>query len=168
MKAWLQLGYVSRVFGTLGEVVVKTFHPQSQSLLSARRLQLRLKTGEERTLSLEGLSKLNEGWRLSLEGVSSPEEAKPLVGSRVWLPREDLGALEEGEFFLEDWIGLEARLESGEVLGHVSGMFHAGEVPNLIIHNAEGKEWMVPWVEEYVLRLCMEEGYVMVRPLELG
>jgi 16S rRNA processing protein RimM len=130
-------------------------------------LQLRLKTGEERILSLEGCDKLNEGWRLSLEGVSSPEEAKPLVGSRVWLSREEMGELEEGEFFLEDWIGLEARLESGEVLGHVSSMFHAGEVPNLVIHNAEGKEWMVPWVTEYVPKLCMEEGYVVVCPLSL-
>jgi len=167
MKAWLQLGYVSRVFGTQGEVVVKTFHPQSQSLQLVKRVRLCLKTGEERLLVLGKLGKLNEGWRLLLEGVSTPEEAKPLVGARVWVAREELGELEEGEFFLEDWIGLRACLESGEVLGHVSTLLYTGAVPNVVIHNEEGKEWMVPWVEEYVPKLCMEEGYVVVRPLEL-
>lgn len=168
MKAWLQLGYVSRVFGTHGEVVAKTFHPQSQSLASARRLRFCLKTGEECILPLRERKPLNEGWRLSLEGISTPEEAKPLVGARLWVSREDLGQLEEGEFFAEDCIGLEARLESGEVLGHVSALLHMGEVPNWLIHNEEGKEWMVPWVEEYVPKLSLEEGYVVVRPLELG
>jgi 16S rRNA processing protein RimM len=168
MKAWLQLGYVSRIFGTQGEVVVKTFHPQSQSIRFAQRLQFRLKTGEERILALTGKKTLNEGWRLSLEGVRAPEEARPLLGSRVWVAREELGKLEEGEYFLEDWIGLEARLESGEVLGHVSTLLHTGTVPNLVIHGEGGKEWMVPWIDEYVPKLCMEEGYVVIRPLELG
>jgi len=166
MKAWLQLGYVSRTFGTQGEVVVKTFHAQSQSLQLVKRLKFCLKTGEECIFCLQQLGKLNEGWRLLLEGVSTPEEAKPLVGSRVWLAREELGELEEGECFAEDWVGLEARLESGEVLGQVSALLYMGAVPNIVIHNAEGKEWMVPWVEEYVPRLSMEEGYVIVRPLE--
>jgi len=166
MKAWLQLGYISRVFGTHGEVVAKTFHPQSQSLQFARRLKLCLKTGEERILTLRERKPLNEGWRLLLEGISTPEEARPLTGSRVWIAREDLEAPEEGEFFLEDWIGLKARLESGEVLGHVSSLLPMGEVPNIVIHNEEGKEWMVPWVAEYVLKLSMEEGYVVVRPPE--
>jgi len=167
MKAWLQLGYVSRVFGTQGEVVVKTFHAQSQSLQLAKRLRFCLKAGEERILVLKGFKPLNEGWRLQVEGVAAPEEAKCLVGSRVWVAREDLGKLEEGECFVEDCIGLKAQLESGETLGHVSTLLYAGAIPNLVIHNEEGKEWMVPWVEEYVPKLCLEEGYVVIRPLEL-
>ncbi|MCL2012122.1 MAG: ribosome maturation factor RimM [Cystobacterineae bacterium] len=167
MKAWLQLGYVSRTFGTRGEVVVKTFDPQSQSVQLARCLQFRKRgLGEGYILALTGKRKLNEGWSISLEGLNTPEEARQLVGARVYIAREDMGVLQEGEFFLEDWVGLEARLESGETLGHVSTLLYVGPVPNLVIHNKEGKEWMVPWVDEYVPKLCMEEGYVVVRPWE--
>ncbi|MCL2626687.1 MAG: ribosome maturation factor RimM [Cystobacterineae bacterium] len=167
MKSWLQTGYVSRVFATHGEVVAKPFHVQSQSLRFAKRVRLCLKTGEERILGLRGRGSLSEGWRLLLEGIDTPEQARELVGARLWVAREEMPKLAPGEYFLEDWVGLEARLESGEVLGHVSTLLYAGPVPNLVIHGEGGGEWMVPWTDEYVPTLCMEEGYVVVRPLML-
>jgi len=146
---------------------VKAFYPQSQSMRLAKRLRLCLKTGEERILALKGRGNIREGWRVLLEGVETPEAARQLTGARVWVAREEMGELAPGEYFLEDWVGLEARLETGEVLGHVSTLLYAGPVPNLVIHDGGGGEWMVPWTDEYVPTLNMEEGYVVVRPLSM-
>src|SRR5690606_32187329 len=70
--------------------------------------------------------------------------AEALRGTTLTVPRAALPALEEGEYYHADLIGLSAVSDSGRALGMVVAVenFGAGDV--LEIEKPDGKRFMVP------------------------
>ena len=162
----LQIGYVSRAHGLNGEVVVRTFDPSSEALFELERVVLRPRDGNERELAL---AEVRTGPRgdliVSFEDVEAREDSEPLVGSTVFARREDLPPPQEGEYFQGDLVGLKALDEQGVELGQVAEVWSTGPVPNLVIRGAVG-ELIVPFVDEFVPKVELEQGRVIVRKPE--
>ncbi len=165
MTTTLEIGYVSRAHGTKGEVVVRTFDPASEVLLTVDRVWLRDKDGRQYEASIEECGQQNKDLRVSFTGVHGREAAERLVGTTVAVFREDLEAPEAGEFFQGDLIGLEARTPEGKRLGEITEIWNSGPVANLVIRDGES-EMMVPFAEEFVPKVDLEARVVTVIPLE--
>jgi 16S rRNA processing protein RimM len=166
-KPHLEVGYVARAHGLKGEVAIRTFDPNSETLDVVERLLLRPRTGPERVLRLESLRPTPKEHLVVFEGVRGREAAEALVGAAVLAFREDLEPPVEGEYFQGDLVGLTAVDESGKVLGKVEELWEAGEVPNLVIRG-EGlaEELVVPFVEDFVPTVDVPGGRIVVKPLE--
>ena len=166
MEALLQLGYVSRAHGLNGEVVVRTFDPGSEALFEVEQVVLKPRSGNEQTLTL---AEVRSGPRgdliVSFEDVSGRQRAEHLVGSAVFVRREDLEPPGEGEYFQGDLVGLKAFDEAGEELGTVAEVWSTGPVPNLVIRGVVG-ELIVPFADEFVPKVEMEAGRVIVKKPE--
>ena len=79
--------------------------------------------------------------------------------------RED--DLEEGAFYYEDIIGLEVRTTEGERLGRVREITALG--PNDVWHVqrfAKGADILLPYIEDVVKEVNLDEGYVLIDPME--
>jgi 16S rRNA processing protein RimM len=163
----LEVGYVARVHGLRGELAVKTFDPGSEALLSVKRLVLRLRSGEERTVALEASRRAAEVTLISLAGVTSRSAAEAFKGATVLVHREDLPAPAEGEWFQGDLVGLEARTPDGKPLGRVTEVWNTGPVPNLVIEGAGPEPLVVPFVDEFVPEVDLPGGVLVVRPPEM-
>jgi len=161
---YLELGYVSRAHGLGGELAIRAFDPSSDTLDSVDRVLVRPKAGPERVLELESLRPTPKESIVALVGVDTREEAEALVGSAVFVFREDLEAPEEGEFFQGDLVGLEAFDEAGLRLGRVEEIWNTGEVPNLVIRGEGLPELVVPFADEFVPEVSLEKGRLTVRP----
>jgi 16S rRNA processing protein RimM len=165
VKALLQIGYISRAHGLGGEVVLKTFDPNSTVMDEVERLTLVLRAGESKEFKVAsfGVSPGND-LLLKLKGIVHRDQAEPLVGSTVHVRREDLDAPAEGEFFHGDLVGLEAFTPEGVRLGVVEEVWSTGPVPNLCIR--DGKvEHLVPFAEEFVPKVDPAAGRITVIPL---
>jgi 16S rRNA processing protein RimM len=162
----LELGYVARAHSLSGEVAVRTFDPGSETLDSVERVLVRLRSGEERVLKVEGVRPTPKENLVSFEGVDSREDAEALVGSTVLVYREDLEPPGEGEYFLGDLMGLAAVDEAGNPLGKVAEIWETGEVPNLVIRGGKGGELIVPFADEFVPTVDMAAGRLVIRPPE--
>jgi 16S rRNA processing protein RimM len=158
----LQFGYVSRVHGLHGEVVVRTFDPRSEVMAELERVWVKRRDGVEQQMEVLDVQPAprNE-LRVSLGGVASREAAEELVGATLFAFREDLDAPDEGEFFQGDLIGLEAVDEGGEAIGAVEEIWNNGPVPNLVIRRA-GREWVLPMVESFVKRVDLAKKQIVV------
>ena len=168
MSEPLQFGYVSRAHGLDGQVVVKTFDPSSEVLFEIERLKLRLKDGSERELQIEEVAEAPGGdLRVNLEGIDNRPAAEKLVGSTVFAFREDLDAPTEGEFFQGDLIGLAALDEQGAALGTVAEIWNTGPVPNLVVRGGPGGELLVPFADEFVVKVDLAARTVVMRPPEI-
>jgi 16S rRNA processing protein RimM len=163
----LELGYVARVHGLRGELAVKTFDPDSEALLSVRRLVLRLRSGEERAVALEAARPAAEATLVSLAGVTSRSDAEAFKGATVLVHREDLPPPAEGEWFQGDLVGLEARTPEGTSLGRVTEIWNTGPVPNLVIEGTGPEPLVVPFVDEFVPEVDVPGGVLVVRPPEM-
>ena len=133
----LEYGYVARAHGIHGEVAIRAFDPGSETLDAVERVLVRTRSGEERELSIESLRPTPKEDIVAFEGVETREDAEGLVGSTVFVYREDLEPPAEGEYFQGDLVGLTAVDEAGQELGKVVEIWNTGEVPNLVIR-AEG------------------------------
>ena len=164
----LQIGYVARAHGLHGEVAIKTFDPASNVLDTVERLLVRSRGGGERTLELEAVRPANKEVLVHFKGVRQRPDAEALVGATLFAFREDLEPPAEGEYFQGDLVGLCAHAEDGRLLGRVTGLLQAGEVPNLIIQSEAGEELLVPFVDEFVPAVELAQGRIVVRPLVLS
>jgi len=163
----LEVGYVARVHGLKGELAVRTFDPDSEALSSVRRIVLRLRSGEERDLSLVSARGAAEAVLVTLAGVTSREDAEALKGATVLVHREDLPPPAEGEWFQGDLVGLEARTPEGVPLGKVTEIWNTGPVPVLVLEGAGPEPLMVPFVDEFVPEVDIHAGVLVVRPPEM-
>jgi 16S rRNA processing protein RimM len=163
----LEVGYVARVHGLKGELAVRTFDPDSEALMSVRRVVLRLRSGEERELSLEGARRATDATLVSLAGVTSRSSADELRGATVLVHREDLPPPADGEWFQGDLVGLEARTPEGTPLGKVTEVWNTGPVPVLVLEGGGSEPLMVPFVDEFVPEVDVLAGVLVVRPPEM-
>lgn len=157
------MGRIDTPYGVRGWVNVHTFTEAPDSLLQYRCWWLgrgpelaRSAGGWRETEVLEARS---HAGRLvaHLAGVEDRDIALGLRGLEVAVPRSWMPALEQGEFYWDDLVGLEVVNHRGERLGAVSGVFSTGSNDVLRVAAAgsaeaagSGAEILIPYVEKYV------------------
>ncbi len=163
---YLELGYVARAHGIQGEVAVRPFDPGSETLGGVERVRVRTRAGEERELRIESLRPTPKEDIVAFEGMETREDAEGLVGSTVFVYREDLEPPAEGEYFQGDLVGLAAVDEKGQELGKVVELWSTGEVPTLVIRGPGKSELLVPFAEEFVPSVDIPGGKIVIKPPE--
>jgi len=102
----------------------------------------------------------------TLAGVDTVEAAMKLKGKVVSVARADT-RLPEGKHFLVDLIGLEARdARTGSVLGTLTDILTLPANNVYIIQGADGHEYLVPAVDEFIAEVNTEGGYLRINLLE--
>jgi 16S rRNA processing protein RimM len=108
--------------------------------------------GERRKLQVES-HWLHKGMVvLKFAGVDSISDAESLQGAEIQVPRESRVALQDGAY-ISDLTGC-ALIQDGKVLGTVNDVqFGAGDAPLLVIAGEGGKEILVPFAEEFLVKV---------------
>ena len=102
---------------------------------------------------------------LGVEGITTRSDAETVTKLKVFAAEDDL-ALDDDEFFVHELVGLEVVTEDGTVLGTVSNFQEMPAHEVFVIRRPDGGEAMVPAVEDFILDVDLDEGRVMVRPIE--
>ena len=101
---------------------------------------------------------------LAFEEIETRNEAETLRGAKLFIETEDLDDDDDDEGWYEHELeGLEVRV-GDQVVGKVSGL-HTLPVQDLLVVTAtDGKEILIPFVEQIVPEVNVGEGYVLVTP----
>lgn len=102
---------------------------------------------------------------VQVEGVSNRNEAEALRGTALTVPRSSLPALEDGEYYHADLIGLPVVSDAGEAIGKVADVMNHGATDLVEIERGDGKKFMVPLTDQAVPdwnheRLVVNEAFV--------
>jgi 16S rRNA processing protein RimM len=141
------MGEIVGSFGLKGWVKVKVFTESAASLAAFPAWMVHTKEGW-RDMALQEFEVHSKGPVAKLAGCEDREAGDALRGAQVAVPREALGDAEEGTLYWVDLVGLEVVDESGMRLGHVEGLFEAGDTSVLVVKGA--RERMIPFVPDYV------------------
>lgn len=152
--------------GRHGEVAADVHTDFPELFADRTRLFALLADGSRRELGLEAFWSHKGRIILKFAGVDSISDAEALSGCEIQIPAEERAQLEPGTVYVSDLKGcvvcvVESSSEAtGErAIGWVADvLFGAGEAPLLIVREAEGgqrnqksgKEYMIPYAEEYV------------------
>jgi 16S rRNA processing protein RimM len=162
----LHAGTVTGAYGVKGWVRVRAFTEPPANLLAFEHWFL--KNGSARSAGagadrpirfLEGRPQGDKSVIVRIEGVADRSEAELLKGSEVWVPREELPELDDGEFYWHELVGMRVECEhEGQrvLLGEVRRLLETGANDVLVLRPCDGsvddRERLVPYVPGQVVR----------------
>jgi len=100
---------------------------------------------------------------LKFRGVDSMNDAELLIGSELQVPRAERAGLEKGWTYVSDLIGCVV-VDHAREIGRIEDVqFGAGEAPLLIVANAAGKKFDVPFAEAYLEGVDLAQHQVRMK-----
>ena len=101
---------------------------------------------------------------LAFDEIETRNEAEGLRGAKLFIETEDIGAEDDDEGWYEhELVGLEVRV-GGNVVGKVSALHTLPVQDLLVVTTDDGKEVLIPFVEQIVPEVNVGEKYVLVTP----
>lgn len=122
----------------------------------------------DKTLSIKIKNSQGKHVLASIEGITTPEDAKKLKSS-LFVQREALPEIDnDGEFYIEDLIGMDIKNTSQETIGTllVVDNFGAGDLLE-IKPSQGGATYYVPFQDEYVVNINVEERFITVQNTDI-
>lgn len=101
---------------------------------------------------------------LGFEEIVDRNAAETIRGAKLFIETEDIDDEDDDEGWYEhELVGLEARIGS-QVVGKVSALNTMPVQDLLVVEDANGKEILIPFVDEIVPEVNIEEGYILLTP----
>lgn len=98
---------------------------------------------------------------LRFQGVASRQEAETLRGLFLAVPREDVLPLPPGHFYHFELVGLPVQ-ERGMQRGVVDAVIPMSVYDYLVVKDARGKEFFVPFITAFIVAVNLDEGFLEV------
>jgi 16S rRNA processing protein RimM len=154
------LGVIVTPHGVHGEVRVRPYNPASTLLEEQRTVWLRERAGV-RDVTVRAAHRHKAGLVVRIAGCDTRDAAETLRGAELCVPREALPPLAQGEVYVRDLVGLEARTPAGDMVGVVESVIAYPAATVLCVRGADGVR-EVPAAPPYLLAVRPEDGRVTV------
>jgi 16S rRNA processing protein RimM len=83
----------------------------------------------------------------------------------VYMKAEDIPELPEGEYYIHQLVGLDVITDKGQALGKIKEVLVTGANDVYLVENDEGKEILLPVIEEVILEIDHQSEKVLVHIL---
>ncbi len=165
MEDMLRVGVISSTHGVRGEV--KVFPTTDDPARFQDLSEVTVDTGKESlVLAIQGVKFFKNMVILKFKGYDNINEIEPYKGCDLWIRRDQAVALEEGEYFIADLIGLIVVTEEGQSLGILDDVLKTGANDVYVVKMDSGKEVLIPVIPECVKKVDLEEKKVIVHLLD--
>jgi 16S rRNA processing protein RimM len=155
-----------RTHGVRGALKIYAYGESLAAQSAGDRLFLQSASGKKRSeLTLAALQPQGKLWIAVFEEISSIGEAQEMVGEELFLPEDRLSPTEEGEYYHYQLIGLKVETLDGRTLGTLQTIIETGGNDVYVI-DVDGKELLVPAVEEVVSKVDLESRVMVIDPPE--
>lgn len=149
----LVVGRIHRVHGLKGEVSVEIRTAFPDRLRPGMTLLWQRDAEAPRSLVLAGARPHGRRMLLSFEGVADSDSAHSLCGADLCVPAGESVPAPEGFFYSHEIQGFACVDADGSPLATAVGVEETPAGPLLAVSLPSGKEALVPFVEEYVLKI---------------
>ncbi len=103
---------------------------------------------------------------LTLDGVTSIEQGDAMRGKVLYLKRCD-AVLPEGRYFIADLIGIRVYdADTGACYGTLTDVYKTGANDVYQITSEEGRDYLIPVIDEVVLETDIEGRTMKIRPIK--
>lgn len=162
-KRFLECGRVASTHGIRGEV---RFQPWCDGFDFLQNFDaLYLDKGTVR-LEVEQIRPHKNIVIIKLKGYEDLDAAVTLRGKVLYIDREDV-KLGEGEFFIQDLIGLRVLdADSGELYGELCDVTETGANDVYHVRFPDGSIKLVPAIKQVIIETDIKQGEIKIRPME--
>ena len=159
---YLSVGLLRRPHGLRGELLMEVLTDFPQRL----RVGTRVFIGDNHApMTIAAVRGHNDGLLVRFRGVDSPDTAGKYRAKLVFVSAEDRPPLPEGEFYYHEVIGLRVVNEADEELGTLAEILETGANEVYIVKRPDGRDLLLPAIEDVILKIDPAAGLVRVRLL---
>lgn len=161
MVEQFRVGVITSTHGLKGEVKVFPTTDDPERFRKLKKVTLDLGS-EKRQLKVRKVSFFKQFVILGFEGLDTIEDVERLRGKDLLVDRKDAIALPEGRYFIADLIGLRVINEQDEEIGILQDVLETGANDVYVAVRPDGRELLLPVIDECVLETDPDAGYVRV------
>ncbi len=158
----IEIGQVTKPWGVCGEVKIRTVTDVPERFQSLEGVYLHDGSHTPEWYRIESVKQLKGAVSVKLETIDSPEAAEGLRGFEVSVPESERAPLGEDEYYIYDLVGLSVIDADGQPVGVLTKVYQ-GAAHDVLEVDVDGVPVLIPSVKEYVLKVDLEAGQVMVR-----
>lgn len=165
----LAVGFVNRPHGIRGEVLVRPLsdHPGdifvSGVVLLPGHRDSQGPDADLPPLRVDNLREFKDGFLVQFGGVRDRTDAEALRDLYLYVPREAVAPLEEGEIFHYQLVGMRVETVSGHRVGTVQEVYELSPCDLLEVRTARGTIF-VPFHADVVVAVDADEGLLVLDP----
>ncbi|GAA4653390.1 ribosome maturation factor RimM [Anaerocolumna aminovalerica] len=164
MNDFLRVGVITSTHGIRGEVKV---FPTTDDINRFKTLkQVILDTGKEYLdLEIEGVKFFKQYAILKFKGIDNINDIEKYKGKDLLVTRDNAVKLEEDEYFIYDILGSKVISDEGNELGELTEVLTTAANDVYVVKTKEGKEILIPSIEECILNVDTEKKEIKVHLL---
>ena len=161
MEELFRVGVISNTHGIRGEVKVypttdnvRRFDDLKEVILDTGKEQLNLHVTSVKYFKIMVILKFKE--------FDNINDIIPYKGMDLLVTRENAIPLEEGEYYIADIIGSKVITDEDKILGTLTDVLQTGANDVYVVKTKDGKEVLLPSIEECILDRDIENKIVKV------
>src|SRR3990167_7528216 len=145
MSQKVVVGRIGKSYGVFGWVKLQSYTEPAEKILSYPHWFVKNKN-QFLPFTVEASKMLGNKLTVKFREIDSPENAKQYANLEVFIPREDLPALAEEEFYWDDLIGCRVINRKALLLGEVKKLLSTGANDVLVVENGD-KKVLIPYLD---------------------
>lgn len=160
-----RVGVIANTHGIRGEVKV---YPTTDNTDRFNDLKnVIVDTGREHiNLEVQGVRYFKNMVILKFKGIDNINEVEKYKGKDLLVTRENAVPLEENEYYIADLIDMDVYDEDGKRLGILDDVMQTGANDVYVIILENGRELLLPNIDQCILEVNIEENRMTVHVLE--
>lgn len=161
MENYLRVGVISSTHGIHGEVKV---FPTTDDVKRFKKLKNVIIDTKKEYINMEikSVKFFKQFAIIGFKGYDDINQIEKYKGCDLLIDRKDAIPLAPNEYFICDLIGCEIITDDGSVLGELTDVMTTGANDVYIVTTKEGKEILLPVIDECVLDINIEEKRIKV------
>ncbi len=161
-KQFLEVGQIVNTHGLKGEMRVDPWCDGPEFICMFKKLYL--KNGDILTITKSRVQK--NVAVIKVHGIDSIEQADKLRKTVLYIDRNDV-ELDDDVFFVQDILGCTVTdADTKKVYGTVTDIIKTGANDVYQITDENGKNFLIPVIDDVVISTDIEEGLIEIRPLK--
>lgn len=162
---YVELGKIVGVWGVKGWVKLHSYTRQRSDIKQYQTWYLAAPrdSAEPTAVQIVQCREQGPGIVAQLEGVTDRDQALALNGRKILVKKSDLPALNEGEYYWQQLIGLSVKNQQQDI-GRLDSIIETGANDVLVVkqHQGDQPDVLIPYTEQAVLDVDLDQGCMTV------
>lgn len=162
---FLRVGVITSTHGIRGEVKVFSTTDDPERFKKLKKCVIAAKR-ENVEVEVQSVKYFKQFVILKFKGIDNINDVEQYVKSDLLVTRENAVALEPGEYFICDLIGLKVITDDKKELGTLKDVLETGANNVYVVDDGHGKEILIPVIDQCILAHDLKYGTITVHLLD--
>lgn len=161
----LKIGKIVNTHGIKGEVKIKRITDFAERFAVGNTVYIEIEN-EYKALKIAQHRMHKNMDLVQFEGYDNINDVEGMKTAFLYIKKEQLTSLDEGEYYYYEIIGCTVETHTGEIVGVIDHILAPGANDVWVVKTANRKEILIPYIDSIVKSVDVEAKKVIIEPME--